>query len=397
MESSFQCLFTPAKEALLPEYVAKEDILVANSLSNLTWAISNALATGFGGVIAAMWGRQTNFLIDSGSFLLSAFFVAQLYEPVYRMMPIASCHVAAQNESESNFIALPTTDEMGREKEGDIEMSMIGERFDSLGNESSIKEIEEIKESNDARGKNVWSAYVDGLIYLNEHRDFLWLAGLKGVMNISLGACDLMTARYARINFEIYVHGGSSEVGGVGENSDDVYSTGEGDKGQVVMGVVHAVGALFSLIGMLTANRFIRRNGRSMRVWMHLGFLLGEVGLVLYIRPGHSYAIFTAAYTFFCVGNTIFYVLVTTLLQMEVEAHMRGRVFAAGYALRSLLYAVGVFGCGLMVDLLVEEGGLNTVKALGITCCFFLTIHVIMHATYHFIYLQPWLAKHKLA
>jgi len=63
--------FVPAKLAIIPELVPKNDLLLANSLVNTTGMIAAVLGFGISGVLVEKWGAQVGFYLDSLSFLFS--------------------------------------------------------------------------------------------------------------------------------------------------------------------------------------------------------------------------------------------------------------------------------------------------------------------------------------
>jgi MFS family permease len=74
--------FFPARSAILPDIVETRELGAANALSSATWSIMLALGSALGGVVAGSWGIYPAFMIDAGTFLLSAFFVARvIYKP----------------------------------------------------------------------------------------------------------------------------------------------------------------------------------------------------------------------------------------------------------------------------------------------------------------------------
>jgi MFS family permease len=70
--------FFPARNAILPDVVARREIGAANALSSSTWSVMLAIGAALGGVVAGEWGIYPAFVVDSLTFLLSAFFIAQV-------------------------------------------------------------------------------------------------------------------------------------------------------------------------------------------------------------------------------------------------------------------------------------------------------------------------------
>ncbi|HEX2241235.1 MAG TPA: MFS transporter [Actinomycetota bacterium] len=68
-----QALFGPAFGAIVPDIVPSEDLVQANSLDNFVRPLGERLAgPAIGGLIVAAWGAGWAFVIDAGTFVVSA-------------------------------------------------------------------------------------------------------------------------------------------------------------------------------------------------------------------------------------------------------------------------------------------------------------------------------------
>ena len=74
--STVSCFFLPSQTALLPAIVHKEELLVANALNAQAVQSIRILGPAVAGVLVAWAGERICFLLDSGSFLLSAALLA---------------------------------------------------------------------------------------------------------------------------------------------------------------------------------------------------------------------------------------------------------------------------------------------------------------------------------
>ncbi len=63
--------FVPAKLSIIPDLVKKDDLLMANSLVNITGMIAAILGFGISGVLVEWMGAKSGFYLDSFSFLIS--------------------------------------------------------------------------------------------------------------------------------------------------------------------------------------------------------------------------------------------------------------------------------------------------------------------------------------
>jgi MFS family permease len=64
--------FVPAKLSIIPELVDNEDLLMANSLVNITGMIAAILGFGVSGLVVEWMGAKSGLYLDSLSFLISA-------------------------------------------------------------------------------------------------------------------------------------------------------------------------------------------------------------------------------------------------------------------------------------------------------------------------------------
>src|ERR1700693_5943457 len=71
-ETLLAAFFEPARNAVIPNIVEREDVVVANTLASTTWSVNLMLGATLGGVVAALLGRDAVFLLNGLSFLISA-------------------------------------------------------------------------------------------------------------------------------------------------------------------------------------------------------------------------------------------------------------------------------------------------------------------------------------
>lgn len=64
--------FEPARAATIPNLTRREEVLVANTLSSTTWSVTLAVGSALGGIVAVVFGRNTVFLVNAVTFLISA-------------------------------------------------------------------------------------------------------------------------------------------------------------------------------------------------------------------------------------------------------------------------------------------------------------------------------------
>lgn len=75
---ALSALFTPARSAVVAMVVDRKELVTANALDSFTWSTMLALGALLGGVVAAVFGAETAFVLDGLTFLLSAWFISRI-------------------------------------------------------------------------------------------------------------------------------------------------------------------------------------------------------------------------------------------------------------------------------------------------------------------------------
>lgn len=71
-ETLLVAFFEPARNAVIPNIVDREDVVVANTLSSTTWSVNLMVGATLGGLVAAFLGRDAVFVLNALSFIASA-------------------------------------------------------------------------------------------------------------------------------------------------------------------------------------------------------------------------------------------------------------------------------------------------------------------------------------
>jgi predicted MFS family arabinose efflux permease len=78
LETVMAAFFEPARNAVIPNIIPREDVLLANTLSAATWSVNLLVGAALGGVVAALLGRDAVFMLNALSFLISAVLIARM-------------------------------------------------------------------------------------------------------------------------------------------------------------------------------------------------------------------------------------------------------------------------------------------------------------------------------
>ncbi len=89
LETVFWATFEPGRSAVIPNITEGEETLAANSLSAITWSFNFAAGFSIGGLIAAAAGKDAVYVINSLSFLWSAWLLWRMkfHEPHLENQP----------------------------------------------------------------------------------------------------------------------------------------------------------------------------------------------------------------------------------------------------------------------------------------------------------------------
>lgn len=89
LETLLWGLFEPARNSVIPNLVKSEDVVRANTFAAITWSFNFAAGAALGGLIAALLGRDSVFLLDAFSFVVSGLLLSrmQFAEPHVDSLP----------------------------------------------------------------------------------------------------------------------------------------------------------------------------------------------------------------------------------------------------------------------------------------------------------------------
>jgi MFS family permease len=77
-ETLLWALFEPGRSAVIPNIAGQSELMVANTLSSTTWSFNFAMGFAVGGALAAYFGRDFVFVLNSLSFVLSALLIRRM-------------------------------------------------------------------------------------------------------------------------------------------------------------------------------------------------------------------------------------------------------------------------------------------------------------------------------
>lgn len=79
LETVMAAFFEPARNSVIPNITAGQEVIVANTMASTTWSFNLALGGLFGGLVAAALGRDAVFVLNALSFLASALLIRRMH------------------------------------------------------------------------------------------------------------------------------------------------------------------------------------------------------------------------------------------------------------------------------------------------------------------------------
>jgi MFS family permease len=222
--------YVPAKMSIIPEIVDPPALQAANSLATVTGMIAFVLGALLGGLIVEYWGARGGFLIDAGTFFVSALLVSLIARPHLRGVKAREL-VDAGREVASAY-------------------------------------------------KNVWHEMADGVKYILAHRDIRYIINLMMVLFMAAGAVYVVIIIFIQESFgSVTKHLGFMSVGlGAGLFLGSVAYGKWGDKKKHVETIFSSLiaGGIMLAVFALAVNAF-RNIWIAQALAVALGFVVGPI------------------------------------------------------------------------------------------------------------------------
>src|SRR5215467_5138099 len=65
LETIMAAFFEPARNSVIPNITAREEVIVANTLASSTWSLNLMIGAALGGMVAAFLGRNAVFIVNA--------------------------------------------------------------------------------------------------------------------------------------------------------------------------------------------------------------------------------------------------------------------------------------------------------------------------------------------
>lgn len=259
--------FGPASSAALPNLVTDRQLGAANTLSGASWGTMLAVGATLGGVVSHYFGRPAAFMLDAGSFVVSALLIASIRMPFGGRGDRAHTP-EAERCAEEAFAEQPPPPER-----------TFGGLADLFG--GTLRD------------------FAEGMRYARGHAAVLALLLIKTCWGVGAGVIALLSV----IPVQVFK---------------------AGDQG---IAVVYAARGIGAVLGPFLAHMLTRGNNRRMALLAALGVISSGI---FYCAFAASPTLWWATFFVFVahIGGGAQWVLSTTLLQKNVEDRVLGRISA---------------------------------------------------------------------
>ena len=88
VQFALAALFTPARTAVIPNIVARRELVTANALDSLTWSTMLAIGALLGGLATAVLGIQAAFVLNAVAYAGSTLLLARIAIPPQPAVPV---------------------------------------------------------------------------------------------------------------------------------------------------------------------------------------------------------------------------------------------------------------------------------------------------------------------
>jgi len=311
IQFSLSALFTPARGALLANVVRRDELVAANALDSLTWSTMLALGAFLGGVVAALFGAETAFVVDGLSFGLSALVIGRIAGVGRDGIP--PLHPPAKVE---------TAEEAG------YQPALQGE----AGYQPAVQ------------GR---FAFLDGFRYLWHQPFILGIALAKAGGSLVWGAINVLEIQYAN---DLFPLAGAERFG-------------VSDPGTATLGLIYVVSGLGTGLGPLFMRRRLGDAPRRLMLGISLGFAAMTLGTAALVVVGGLGALL-AATVLRTLGTGTLWVFSSAMLQTLVPDRYRGRVFSFEFAALTLTQSISTLAAGALQDRAgLDAAGVMAVQA----------------------------------
>ncbi|GMH40565.1 hypothetical protein BSKO_08469 [Bryopsis sp. KO-2023] len=304
LQFTIAAFLTPARNALAPMIVPIQDMQLQATLDSIMWAAIGALGACIGGFATALLGTTFCFQLDSATYIVGALLSVNLIGLPFK--PTTPIPALPEKKAVPSFAAMNS---FGGPIDGLHHEVLIFEK--NWGTENLfVKPAQHRFPSFLSFMIRVFlecgATFGDGLRYIvkRENRHVAFLAMIKGCGSLIWGVADILYVQLAE-HPNLQVFGGTSST----------------------IGLFYGVSCLGSIVGPLVSNSFTSASPKALLDWIGISFLLMGLSYTLMcLNSGLLMLLFTIVMR--AAGGEILYTYSSTLLQIEVESDMRGRVAA---------------------------------------------------------------------
>ena len=289
----------PAADSYFPEVIEKKHLPVANALTETLESFVHVLAYGVGGFFTACVGVIGSFIVDAVTFVIGA----SLF---------------------STFICAKSRYKFVQTLDADTRTAV--------------------------RSSSLWQLAIETLRYIRAHRElFIQMLVLtwSSLVLATISVYNVMLAkRYFAEAHASHEYDANDAYLLLGHGSSD------DKKLSLALGLCYTVSSLGSALGPIIGTYTTRASSTvAVRWYMALAIFVCAAGnaLIGVNERFNSAWLWLLGNFLFCYGNYTLLVFIKTVFQMDVDLHMRGRVFASSAALNTVFKTISQLAIGYLI------------------------------------------------
>lgn len=281
---SFSNITYIAITAYIPNMVNEKDLLFANTMIDSSYMILWMFGMIIGGIVLIATNIYINLVIDIISFMISCFIFLFLFMKIYIKKREFDC--------------------------SDDDIEMIN---NSVDNDDS--NIDGDNCNNDK--KSFFEQFIDGYNYIMSNKEILYITLYKSISNIAQGIYNILDFHFAFKKFT--------------DNSHD---------GTKIYTIMIGIAIFCSIILQMTIQKLTGTNIKKLKNYVVYALCLIFLSTIFYSFAFNKYIWITGNILYNC-GNTILYVILTTLIQTIVEDKYQGRIQSYSFMIRLVSGSIG--------------------------------------------------------
>ncbi|GAM22627.1 hypothetical protein SAMD00019534_058020 [Acytostelium subglobosum LB1] len=331
LQFTIGAFFMPAKSALLPSLVKKDDLITANATEQTSYSSMMLFGASLGGSVSYILGTNANYLIDSMTYIGSAICV-------FILIKIGNSPLGYQGSNVQGHAPLHSLEDNEYLEEVDLDAEAEAEADNgpkAIILTETNRSIQTTKQQQNGQRTThkVWSSikeymglYRQGLKFLGDNHYILLIALTKSCGAMVWSGIDTVLIRFAQVNFKM------------------------GDDGSLSLGIILACGGLGVLLVPFVFARIVKDTPENHINILRYGYFMNCFGTFWLAFTSTNFPLFLISNVVRSSSTCVLWLYSSSILQQRVPDHVRGRVFSFEFGILQVVAVFARLATGFMLD-----------------------------------------------